>query len=66
MYEIDYEHVMDRKINGVNVTLYFSKQKNEKVKDLVLNILLDSYEKRMQDCISECFTGESKMAEDVV
>lgn len=49
MYEIDYEHVINRKIDGINVTLYFSKQKNEKVKDIVLGILMDNYEKRMQD-----------------
>lgn len=53
MYEIDYEHVIDKKINGINVTLYFSKQKNEKIKDTVLDILMDSYEKRMQDYIKK-------------
>lgn len=25
-YEIDYEHVIDREINGVNVSIYFSKK----------------------------------------
>ena len=48
MYEIDYEHVINKKIGGVEVTIYFSKQKNEKLKDLVLGLLLDSYENRMQ------------------
>ena len=27
MYEIDYEHVINKKIGGVEVTIYFSKQK---------------------------------------
>ena len=45
MYEIDYEHVINKKIGGVEVTIYFSKQKNEKLKDLILGLLLDSYEK---------------------
>lgn len=44
-YEIDYEHVIDREINGVNVSIYFSKKRNEKIKDMVLDILMDSYEK---------------------
>ena len=54
MYEIDYEHVINRKIGGVEVTIYFSKQKNEKLKDLVLGLLLDSYEKRMQAYLENC------------
>ena len=54
MYEIDYEHVIDKKIGGVDVTLYFSKQKNEKLKDIVLGLLLDSYEERMQDYLGNC------------
>ena len=48
MYEVDYEHVINKKIGGVEVTIYFSKQKNEKLKDLILGLLLDSYENRMQ------------------
>ena len=32
MYEVDYEHVINKKIGGVEVTIYFSKQKNEKLK----------------------------------
>ena len=54
MYEVDYEHVINRKIGGVEVTIYFSKQKNEKLKDLVLGLLLDSYEKRMQAYLENC------------
>ena len=54
MYEIDYEHVINKKIGGVEVTIYFSKQKNEKLKDLVLGLLLDSYEKRMQAYLDNC------------
>ena len=54
MYEIDYENVIDKKIGGVDVTLYFSKQKNEKLKDIVLGLLLDSYEERMQDYLGNC------------
>ena len=48
MYEIDYEHVINKKIGGVEVTIYFSKQKNEKLKDIVLGLLLDSSAERMQ------------------
>ena len=54
MYEVDYEHVINKKIGGVKVTIYFSKQKNEKLKDLVLGLLLDSYEKRMQAYLENC------------
>lgn len=53
-YEIDYEHVIDREINGVNVSIYFSKNRNEKIKDMVLDILMDSYEKRVQDYMEKC------------
>ena len=53
MYEIDYEHVLTREIGGVEVTIYFSKEKNERVKDLVLGLLLDNYEKRIQDYIEK-------------
>lgn len=66
MYEIDYDHVVDKEINGINVTLYFSKQKNEKIKDTVLDILMDSYEKRMQDYIEKGVNNGSKFAENVV
>ena len=61
-YEIDYEHVIDREINGVNVSIYFSKNRNEKIKDMVLDILMDSYEKRVQDYMEKC----SQMAWNVV
>ena len=54
MYEIDYEHVINKKIGGVEVTIYFSKQKNEKLKDLVLGLLLDGYENRMQAYLGVC------------
>ena len=37
-YEIDYDHVINKKINGVNVVVYFSKKRNEKIKDMVLDI----------------------------
>ena len=50
-YEVDYSHVINKEINGINVAIYFSKKRNEKVKDMVLDILMDSYEKRMQDYI---------------
>ena len=66
MYEIDYEHVINKKINGINVTLYFSKQKNEKIKDTVLDILMDSYENRMQDYIEKSMNNGSKFAKNVV
>ena len=29
--------------------IYFSKQKNERLKDLVIGLLLDSYESRMHN-----------------
>ena len=54
MYEVDYEHVINKKIGVVEVTIYFSKQKNEKLKDLILGLLLDSYEKRMQAYLENC------------
>ena len=44
MYEIDYGHVINKKIGGVEVTIYFSKQKNEKLKDKIMQ------------CIEECYT----------
>ena len=61
-YEIDYDHVINKKINGVNVVVYFSKNRNEKIKDMVLDILMNSYEKRVQDYIEKC----SQMALNVV
>ena len=54
MYEIDYEHVINKKVGRAEVTIYFSKQKNEKLKDIVLGLLLDSYEERMQDYLEKC------------
>ena len=54
MYEIDYEHVINKKVGRAEVAIYFSKQKNEKLKDLVLGLLLDSYESRMQDYLEKC------------
>lgn len=53
-YEIDYDHVINKKINGVNVVVYFSKNRNEKIKDMVLDILMNSYEKRVQDYMKKC------------
>ncbi len=61
-YEIDYDHVINKKINGVNVVVYFSKNRNEKIKDMVLDILMNSYEKRVQDYMEKC----SQMAQNVV
>lgn len=61
-YEIDYDHVINKKINGVNVVVYFSKNRNEKIKDMVLDILMNSYEKRVQDYMKKC----SQMAWNVV
>ena len=52
-YEIEYDHVINKKINGINVVVYFSKNRNEKIKDMVLDILMDSYEKRVQDYIEK-------------
>ena len=53
-YKIDYDHVINKKINGVNVVVYFSKNRNEKIKDMVLDILMNSYEKRVQDYMKKC------------
>lgn len=53
-YEIGYDHVINKKINGVNVVIYFSKNRNEKIKDIVLDILMNSYEKRVQDYTEKC------------
>lgn len=60
MYEVDYEHVINKNINGVDVTLYFSKEKNEKIKDIILGILLDNYEKRIQEYIEKSQKGGLK------
>ncbi len=60
MYEVDYEHVINKNINGVDVTLYFSKEKNEKIKDIILGILLDNYEKRIQEYIEKSLKGGLK------
>ncbi len=49
--ELDYEHVINRKIAGCDVSIYFSKEYNPKIKEIVLNTLIDNYEKRVQDCI---------------
>lgn len=54
MYEIDYEHVISKKVGRAEITIYFSKQKNEKLEDLVLDLLLNSYESRMQDYLEKC------------
>ena len=62
MYEIDYEHVINKKLDRAEVTIYFSKKKNEKLKELVLGMLIDSYEKRMQDYIESCGKEGFKMA----
>lgn len=48
---LDYEHVINKKINGCNVSIYFSTEHNSKVKEIVLNTLIDNYEKRVQDYI---------------
>ncbi len=61
-YEIDYDHVINKEINGINVVIYFSRNRNEKIKDIVLDILMDSYEKRVQDYMEKC----SQMAQNVV
>lgn len=66
MYEIDYEHVINKKINGIDVTLYFSKEKNEKIKDMVLDILMDSYEKRIQDYIAKSANNRSNFVINMV
>ena len=53
MHEIDYEHALAQEIGGVEVTIYFLKEKNEQLKDLVLGFLLDNYKKRVQDHIEK-------------
>ena len=60
MYEVDYEHVINKNVNGVEVTLYFSKERNEKIKDIILGILLDNYERRIQEHIEKSLKGGLK------
>ncbi len=50
-YEIDEKHIINKKINGIDVTIYFSKWKNEKIKEWLLDILMDNYEERIQGYI---------------
>lgn len=45
--EIDYKHVVKKRINGCQLSLYFTKSENPQVKDAVLNILMDSFETRV-------------------
>ena len=52
-YEIDSEHVIKIEISGVNLAICFSKNKNEKIKDLILDIVKNNYEKRMQEYIEK-------------
>lgn len=51
MLDLDYEHVINKKINGCDVSIYFSTQPNTKIKEIVLNTLIDNYEKRVQDYV---------------
>lgn len=41
---------------------YIFQKRNEKIKDMVLDILMDSYEKRAQDYIEKC----SQIAQNVL
>ena len=52
-YEIDSDHVINMEINGVNLTISYTKNKNEKIKDLILDILMNNYENRMQEYIEK-------------
>lgn len=66
MYEVDYEHVINKNINGVDVTLYFSKEKNEKIKNIILGILLDNYERRIQEYIEKSLKDGLKNTQDAI
>ena len=52
-YEIDSDHVINMEINALNLTICFSKNKNEKIKDLILDVLMNNYENRMQEYIEK-------------
>ena len=52
-YEIDSDHVINMEINGVNLTICFSKNKNKKIKDLILDVLMNNYGNRMQEYIEK-------------
>ena len=49
--DLDYKQVINKKINGCDVSIYFSTKHNPNVKEIVLNTLIDNYEKRVQDYI---------------
>ena len=49
--DLDYKHVINKKINGCDVSIYFSTKHNPNVKEIVLNTLIDNYKKRVQDYI---------------
>lgn len=59
--DLDYKHVINEKINGCDISIFFTNQHNPKIKEIVLNTLIDNYEKRIQDYIeSTLFAGLQK------
>ena len=46
--EIDFENVIQTELNGCPVTVYFVKKRNISKKNIVLESLLDTFEKRIQ------------------
>lgn len=49
---IDNEHIINKKINDCKVTIYFAKNKNPKVERMILENLLDTFEKRINTQIA--------------
>ena len=48
---IDKDHIIKMVANNCEVTLFFNKEENPKVLDNTLDILLSSFEKRMEKSI---------------
>lgn len=48
---IDSENIIKTVANNCEVTIYFKKEPNLKAQENVLDILLSSYEKRMENAI---------------
>ena len=46
--QIDPENVIKREINGCKVRLFFSSERNEKVERLVLDHLMQVFDRKMQ------------------
>ena len=47
--EIDSAHIIDKKINGCVVRLYFTKTNNKRVEKIVLNNLMQVIDRKKQE-----------------